>query len=112
MNSYFPLLQSSTTPPSVCSTFFLQTLFPVAAACSEMEFDPCKLEVLMHNITCICLTILAIYKLQAVLINLVMTFNYIASALFGGGEVQRVTVKYVYIREIFINVWREKKQIC
>lgn len=40
-----------TTPPSVCSTFFLQTLFPVAAACSEMEFDPCKLEVLMHNTT-------------------------------------------------------------
>lgn len=47
--SLMPL--SSTTFPSVCSTFFLQTSLPVAAACSEMEFDPCRLEMLVHNTT-------------------------------------------------------------
>lgn len=82
-----------------------------------MAFDPCRSEVYL-GITryfFICLTILAMCKLQAVLIKLIMTSSYAASALFEGGKVLSeygLTAKCIYIRETFIKVLRGKKKIC
>lgn len=71
-----------------------------------MEFDPCRSEVYLAvtRYFFICLTVLAICKLQVILIKLVMTSNYTASAIFEGGEVQSeygLPVKCIYIRKTF-----------
>lgn len=109
--------QSSTTLPSVFSTFFLETSLPLAAACSEMEFDPCRSEAYLGitHYFLIYSAILAVCKLQAVLTNLVMTSNYTASVLFEEGKVQSeygLIVKCIYVKETFIEVLRGKKKIC
>lgn len=79
-----------------------------------MEFDTCRLEVYLGitHYFFICLTISTIYKLQAVLIKLVMTSNYTASALFEGGKVQSeygLTAKCIYIRD-FYNSFEGKEE--
>lgn len=108
---------SSTTLRSVFSTSFLETSLPLAAARSEMEFDPCRSEAYL-GITHYFFTystILAVCKLQAILINLAMTSNYTASVLFEEGKVQSeygLTVKCIYVKETFIKVLRWKKKIC
>lgn len=118
LKEIFPplILKSSTILPSIYSTFFLKTWLPIAAACSDMEFDPCRSELYLGttHYFFICLTILAMCKLQAVLIKVIMTSSYTA-ALFEGGKLPSkygLTAECIYIRETFMKVLRGKKKIC
>lgn len=70
-----------------------------------------------HSTLLFSFTILAVCKLQAVLINLVMTSNYLLmnsnSALFEEGKVQSeygLTVQCIYVREIFIKFWGGRRK--
>lgn len=118
LKEIFPplILKSSTILPSIYSTLFLKTRLPIAAACSDMEFDPCRSELYLGttHYFFICLTILAMCKLQAALIEVVMTSSYTA-ALFEGGKLPSeygLTAECIYIRETFMKVLRGKKKIC